>query len=93
MLVATMNPCPCGYYGDPTHACTCSSTQIIAYQKRLSGPLMDRIDMIIPVNRIPNEQLLSHRATTDHEQRHAIAAISTAIRAQATRLWWQRYAQ
>ena len=85
MLVATMNPCPCGYYGDPTHACTCSSTQIIAYHKRLSGPLMDRIDMIIPVNRIPNEQLLSHRATTDHEQRHAIAAISTAIRAQAAR--------
>ena len=85
MLVATMNPCPCGYYGDPTHACTCSSTQIIAYQKRLSGPLMDRIDMIIPVNRIPTEQLLSHRATTDHEQRHAIAAISTAIRAQAAR--------
>lgn len=85
MLVATMNPCPCGYYGDPTHACTCSSTQIIAYQKRLSGPLMDRIDMIIPVNRIPNEQLLSHRATTDHEQRHAIATISTAIRAQAAR--------
>ena len=85
MLVATMNPCPCGYYGDPTHACTCSSTQIIAYQKCLSGPLMDRIDMIIPVNRIPTEQLLSHHATTDHEQRHAIAAISTAIRAQATR--------
>ena len=85
MLVATMNPCPCGYYGDPTHACTCSSTQIIAYQKRLSGPLMDRIDMIIPVNRIPTEQLLSHRATTDHEQRHAIATISTAIRAQAAR--------
>lgn len=85
MLVATMNPCPCGYYGDPTHACTCSSTQIIAYQKRLSGPLMDRIDMIIPVNRIPNEQLLSHRTTTDHEQRHAIATISTAIHAQAAR--------
>ena len=85
MLVATMNPCPCGYYGDPTHACTCSSTQISAYQKRLSGPLMDRIDMIIPVNRIPNEQLLSHRTTTDHEQRHAIATISTAIRAQAAR--------
>lgn len=85
MLVATMNPCPCGYYGDPTHVCTCSSTQIIAYQKRLSGPLMDRIDMIIPVNRIPTEQLLSHRTTTDHEQRHAIATISTAIRTQAAR--------
>ena len=85
MLVATMNPCPCGYYGDPTHACTCSSTQIIAYQKRLSGPLMDRIDMIIPVNRIPNEQLLPHRTPTAHEQGSAPAALSTPIRAQAAR--------
>lgn len=58
MLVATMNPCPCGYYGDPTHECTCSSIQIVNYQKRLSGPLLDRIDMVVPVSRVPHNLLL-----------------------------------
>lgn len=59
MLVATMNPCPCGYYGDPVRECLCSTSHVVAYQKRLSGPLMDRIDMVIAVKRVPNEQLLS----------------------------------
>lgn len=59
MLVATMNPCPCGYLGDSTKECTCSSSQIIAYQKRLSGPLLDRIDLVVNVSRVPNELLLS----------------------------------
>lgn len=58
MLVATKNPCPCGYYGDPDHECTCSTTQLLNYQKRLSGPLLDRIDMIIPVNRVDESDLL-----------------------------------
>src|SRR5690606_33247578 len=44
MLVATMNPCPCGYYGDTERECTCTQSQIILYQKRVSGPLLDRID-------------------------------------------------
>ena len=59
MLVATMNPCPCGYYGDPERECQCTSTQILSYQKRLSGPFLDRIDMIIPVARVPHAKLLS----------------------------------
>jgi magnesium chelatase family protein len=59
MLVATMNPCPCGYYGDPTHECSCSSVQIGNYQKRLSGPLLDRIDMLVPVSRVPHKLLLN----------------------------------
>lgn len=59
MLVATMNPCPCGYYGDPSHECSCSSNQILTYQKRLSGPLLDRIDMIVPVSRVPHDFLLA----------------------------------
>jgi len=59
MLVATMNPCPCGYYGDVDHECSCTTTQILAYQKRLSGPLLDRIDLMVPVSRVPNEQLLA----------------------------------
>ena len=57
MLVATMNPCPCGYLGDPTHECKCTETQIQAYQKKLSGPLFDRIDMYITVGRVENEDL------------------------------------
>ena len=58
MLVATMNPCPCGYLGDPTHACTCSNHQINCYRKKLSGPLMDRIDMFAEINRIDTTKLL-----------------------------------
>ena len=57
MLIATMNPCPCGYLGDPTHECKCSLAQIQNYQKKMSGPLLDRIDMFIEVERVENEDL------------------------------------
>jgi magnesium chelatase family protein len=57
MLVATKNPCPCGFYGDPAHECTCSQSQILAYEKRVSGPLLDRIDMSIKVSRVPQSEL------------------------------------
>jgi magnesium chelatase family protein len=61
MLVAAMNPCPCGYYGDPIKACACSSTAVTRYQKRLSGPLLDRIDMHVEVPRVDFEKLSSER--------------------------------
>lgn len=57
MLIATMNPCPCGYLGDPTHECKCTEVQIQNYQKKLSGPLFDRIDMYIAVERVENKDL------------------------------------
>jgi len=61
MLVAAMNPCPCGYYGDPTHACTCSPATITRYRKRISGPLLDRIDIHLEVPRVEYEKLSDDR--------------------------------
>ena len=49
MLVAAMNPCPCGYYNDPAHACRCAPNAILKYQSRISGPLLDRIDIQVEV--------------------------------------------
>ncbi len=57
MLVGAMNPCPCGYYGDPVKACTCSPGTVTKYQKRISGPLLDRIDIHIQVPRVEYEKL------------------------------------
>ncbi|MCA9935326.1 MAG: YifB family Mg chelatase-like AAA ATPase, partial [Anaerolineales bacterium] len=61
MLIAAQNPCPCGYYGDPVHACTCSNVMITRYQKRISGPLMDRIDLHVDVPRIEFEKLTAQQ--------------------------------
>jgi magnesium chelatase family protein len=60
-LVAAMNPCPCGYYGDPVKACTCSSAAITRYQKRLSGPILDRIDIQVSVPRVEFDKLTSNK--------------------------------
>ena len=57
MLVAAMNPCPCGFYGDPTKECSCSSTMVSRYQKRISGPMLDRIDIHVDVPRVAYEKL------------------------------------
>lgn len=63
MLVAAMNPCPCGYYGDRKRACTCSDAMITRYQKRISGPLMDRIDIHVEVPRIDYQKLSSSQTS------------------------------
>jgi len=60
-LVAAMNPCPCGYYGDSLKPCTCSSSMVTKYQKRISGPLLDRIDIHIEVPRVDYNKLSSDR--------------------------------
>ncbi len=57
MLIATCNPCPCGYAGDPKQECTCTTSQIKNYQKRLSGPLLDRIDLFVELERVPTGEL------------------------------------
>ncbi len=57
ILVGAMNPCPCGYYGDPRHPCTCSPAAIARYQQRISGPLLDRFDIHIEVPQVEYEKL------------------------------------
>jgi len=59
MLVAAMNPCPCGNYMDPTKTCTCQSFRVQRYWSRISGPLLDRIDIHIEVPRLKKEELMS----------------------------------
>lgn len=85
MLVATMNPCPCGYFGDKTKECSCTSTQILAYQKRLSGPLLDRIDLIVNVSRVSNESLLNGSSLNNSQHMSAVEVINRAIGAQKQR--------
>ncbi len=62
MLVAAMNPCPCGYYGDPRRRCTCPPRQVHQYLSRVSGPLMDRIDIQIEVPAVPFKELSADTA-------------------------------
>ncbi len=57
MFVASMNPCPCGYHGDPTHNCVCTPGQIQRYMSRISGPLMDRIDIQCEISALPFKDL------------------------------------
>ncbi|HSM72603.1 MAG TPA: YifB family Mg chelatase-like AAA ATPase, partial [Anaerolineales bacterium] len=60
-LIAAMNPCPCGYFGDSQKACTCAHAAVTKYQKRISGPLLDRIDIHIEVPRVDYEKLSGDR--------------------------------
>lgn len=85
MLVATMNPCPCGYLGDPTHECKCTETQIQNYRKKLSGPLFDRIDMNIEVEKVKNKELLGDAPKTNEEHTVVKNTITEATKRQRAR--------
>ena len=67
MLVAAMNPCPCGYSGDPEHACSCSPSSISRYRRRISGPLLDRFDIFVDVPRVEYEKLVTPPSSENSE--------------------------
>ncbi|MFN8484320.1 MAG: YifB family Mg chelatase-like AAA ATPase [Anaerolineae bacterium] len=77
-LIGAMNPCPCGWFGDNQRECTCSASTITRYQKRISGPLLDRIDIHIDVPRVDYDKLLADRLS---EPSSAIRARVEAARA------------
>ncbi|MDO8705520.1 MAG: YifB family Mg chelatase-like AAA ATPase [Sulfuricaulis sp.] len=79
-LVAAMNPCPCGYYGDPSGRCRCTPDKVSQYRARISGPLLDRIDMHIEVPPVPRELLLNPK-THDAETSAAVQTRVEAARA------------
>lgn len=66
MLIATMNPCPCGHLNDPSHECTCTQTQISHYRQKISGPILDRIDLTLNVDRVRTSDLLSQTSVVDN---------------------------
>jgi magnesium chelatase family protein len=84
MLIAALNPCPCGYFMDATRSCACSVTKIRSYLQRISGPLLDRVDIQIEVPRLAKDELLG---TSDGERSSAIRArVLRARELQAARL-------
>lgn len=88
-LVAAQNPCPCGYYGDSERQCTCPPSAVTRYSKRVSGPLLDRIDIHVDVPRVNYEKLTSERLGEDSAMiRERVAAARTiqADRLRATKL-------
>ena len=85
MLVAAMNPCPCGHYNDPTHECTCSPGAVQRYLSRISGPLLDRIDIQVEITPVPFAQL--HK----QEQGEPSAAIRQRV-CKARNIQQQRFA-
>ena len=82
-LVAAMNPCPCGYYGDPSAKCTCTQDQVRRYQGQTSGPLLDRIDLQIEV---PPISLLRLQKTKPQDQENSAVVQARVLRAWQTQL-------
>jgi len=90
MLFATMNPCPCGYLGDNTKQCTCTGYEVEKYKKKLSGPLLDRIDLKINVERVKNTEL-SSKNTIDEEMAHKNQSVVKNTITEAITIQRQRY--
>lgn len=75
ILIAAQNPCPCGYYGSTRQTCTCSMVSIMKYQKRISGPLLDRIDLFVEVLPLESKELEQHNEEeSSHDMRTRVCA-------------------
>lgn len=87
MLIAAANPCPCGYLGDPKRACKCSPRQVMRYQSKLSGPLMDRIDLHINVAAVDVDKLISQKniQPTTHNSQQVREQVTNAREIQQKR--------
>lgn len=85
MLVAAENPCPCGYLGDPTHECKCSTSQIIKYQKKISGPMLDRIDIHLDVPAVKTEKLTSKEKNLNESSKEIRKRVQAARNIQTKR--------
>src|SRR4249919_3559405 len=79
--------CPCGFYGDPVKECSCSAMAIDRYQKKISGPLLDRIDIHVEVPRVDYEKLADKRQVEDSK---TIRARVRAVRCSQRIMWWRR---
>jgi magnesium chelatase family protein len=84
MLIGAMNPCPCGYLSDPKHECRCTYRQIQRYRSRLSGPLIDRMDIQVQVPAVPYRDLADGK--TSESSRSVRRRVTAARRTQAARL-------
>jgi magnesium chelatase family protein len=84
-LIAAMNPCPCGYLGDPKTECHCTPDKIIRYQQRLSGPFLDRIDLHLEINRIPQNLLIKKQVEQGESSATVRARVTTARAKQIAR--------
>lgn len=85
LLIATRNPCPCGYLGDSDIKCTCTSMQIAAYEHRISGPLLDRIDIRMNIDKIKHEHLFDAKLLKNTQQLKVLKLVLTAREAQKKR--------
>ena len=82
MLVGAMNPCPCGYYGDPLRQCTCPPSVVSRYQRRISGPFIDRVDIFVEVPHIDYEKLADERLGESSEKVQARVIAARSIQRQ-----------
>jgi magnesium chelatase family protein len=85
ILIGTMNPCPCGYFGDSKTQCKCSENQVQNYQKKLSGPLLDRFDLFVEVEKTPFEEILSADGAGSKEIEDSLQKITLAKQIQSSR--------
>jgi magnesium chelatase family protein len=82
-LVAAMNPCPCGYHGSDNNRCRCTSDQVKRYRDKISGPLLDRIDLHVAVRPLPSEELHNNQLSESSEE----------IRVRVERTWARQIAR